>query len=252
MVSLVQKWPNAVNNSSAYQVPTEAPYTNPTTRQKIWGSKITVGGRGSGRGGGGGCSGASTYVLKWFKRLLQGRSTGPTRAQGPIPQPSSLPRPAPPGSGSGSSGGSSSDLESLFGGLGIAELSSTFMPSSVTPAKCKTAGTLQKANQTPVAAVTDFLKAVREAALTSIEGAYGSERTLSTHKEYVLTMPAIWSDAAKSLMVQAAQDAGFGVHRVDFNLISEPEAAAAYAFRAIQPNNLEVSSLSSWKIVGYG
>ena len=242
MVSLVQKWPNAVNNSSAYQVPTEVLYTNPITRQKLWGYEITAIGSGGVRGGGGGGSGASTDVLKWFKLLLQERPTGPIRAQGPAPQ---------PGSGSGSSGDSSSGLESLFGGLGITELLSTFMPPSVTPAQ-RTAGMLQKANLTPVGVVTDFLKAVRETALASIEGAYGIEWTLSTRKEYVLTVPAIWSDAAKSLMIQAAQDAGFGVHRVDFNLISEPEAAAAYTLRAIQPNNLEVSSLSSWRIVGYG
>ena len=242
MISLVQKWPNAVNNSSAYQVPTEVLYTNSITRQKLWGYEITAGGKGGIRGGGGGDSGASTDVLKWFKLLLQERPTGPIRAQGPAPQ---------PGSGSGSSGDSSSGLESLFGGLGITELLSTFMPPSVTPAQ-RTAGMLQKANLTPVGVVTDFLGAVRETALASIEGAYGIEWTLSTRKEYVLTVPAIWSDAAKSLMVQAAQDAGFGVHRVDFNLLSEPEAAAAYTLRAIQPNNLEVSSIPFWKILGYG
>ena len=234
MVLLVQKWPNAANNSSAFQVPTEVQYTDPITRRKQWGYEISAGGGGGSIRSSGRAS-ASPDVLKWFKLLLQERPTGPIRAKGP----------APPGSGSGSSGSSSSSgLESLFGRLGTAELSSTFMPPSVTPAQ-RTAGMLQKANLTPVTVVTDFLKAVRETALASIEGAYGSEWTRSTRKEYVLTVPAIWSDAAKSLMVQAAQDAGFGVHRVDFNLISEPEAAAAYTLRAIQPNNLEVSSLSS-------
>ena len=240
---LVQKWPNAANNSSAFQVPTEVQYTNPITRQKLWGYEISTGG-GGGNIRSSGRASASPDVLKWFKLLLQERPAGPIRAQGPTPQPYPSPR---SGSGLGSSGG----LESLFGGLGIAELSSTFMPPSVTPAK-RTAGILQKAKLTPVAVVTDFLKAVRETALASIEGTYGTEWSLSTRKEYVLTVPAIWSDAAKSLMVQAAQDAGFGVHRVDFNLISEPEAAAAYTLRAIQPNNLEVSSLPFWRTLGYG
>ena len=237
----MQKWPNAARNSPAFQVPTEVQYTDPIARRKLWGYEISAG------GGGGNIrssdrASAGPDVLKWFKLLLQEWPTGPIRAQGP----------ATPGSGSGNSGGSSSsDLESLFGGLRIAELSPTFMPPSVTPAQ-RTAGMLQGANLTPVAVVTDFLKAVRETALASIEGTYGSEWTLSTRKEYVLTVPAIWSDTAKSLMVQAAQDAGFGVHRVDFNLISEPEAAAAYTLRAIQPNNLEVSSLSFWRILAYG
>jgi hypothetical protein len=46
-------------------------------------------------------------------------------------------------------------------------------------------------------------------------------------------------------MVQAAKAAGYGNHRVDFNLVSEPEAAAAYALKVIQPNNLNVSKLNS-------
>ena len=222
VVSLVQKWPNAANNSSAYQVPTEVQYSDPATRQKRWGYDIPAVGSGSGNGGAG--------VLKWFKLLLQERPTGPILAHGFVPR--------------------TSGLESLFGGLGIAGnsaaagLSSTFVPPSVTPAQ-RTALKLRQSNLTPVAVVTDFLAAVRETALASIEGTYGSEWTRTARKEYVLTVPAIWSDTAKSLMVKAAQDAGFGVHRVDFNLISEPEAAAAYTLRAIQPNNLEVSSLSS-------
>ena len=215
----MQKWPNAVNNSSAYQVPTEVLYTNPITRQKLWGYEITAGGRGSSRGSGGGGSGDSTNVLKWFKLLLQERPTDPIWGY--------------------------SGLESPFGWLSIAGgsdaagLSSTFVPPSVTPAE-RTALKLQQVNLAPVAIVTDFLAAVRETTLASIEGTYGPEWTRSTRKEYVLTVPAIWSDAAKNLMVKAAHDAGFGVHRVDFNLISEPEAAATCALRAIQPNNLKV------------
>ena len=58
--------------------------------------------------------------------------------------------------------------------------------------------------------------------------------------EYVLTVPAIWTDSAKDLMVKAAINAGFGKHRRNFNLVSEPEAAAAYTLRAIQPNDLDV------------
>jgi hypothetical protein len=61
--------------------------------------------------------------------------------------------------------------------------------------------------------------------------------------EYILTVPAIWTDAAKSHMIKAAEDAGFGAHRVDFHLVSEPESAASYTLKAIQPNNLSVSRM---------
>ena len=81
-----------------------------------------------------------------------------------------------------------------------------------------------------MAVVTDFLAAVRETTLAYIERRYGTEWILPTRKECVLTVPALWSDGAKSLMVQDAQDAGFGVHRVDFNLISEPKPSPPTPF----------------------
>ena len=238
----MQKWPNAANNSSAYQVPTEVLYTNPITRQKLWGYEASAGGRGSGRRSSGDCGGGgdSTDVLKWFKLLLQEQPTGPTLAHGSVPR--------------------SSSLESLFDGLGLPGrpdtpgLSSTFVPPCVTPAQ-RTALKLQQINLAPVAVVTDFLAAVREATLAYIERRYGTEWILPIRKEYVLTVPALWSDGAKSLMVQAAQDAGFGVHRVDFNLISEPEAVAAYTLCAHQPNNLKVfppPRMIIWPVLGYG
>jgi hypothetical protein len=49
-------------------------------------------------------------------------------------------------------------------------------------------------------------------------------------------------DSAKNMMFQAAQKAGYGVHRVNFHLVSESEAAAAYTLRANQPNDLNVGN----------
>ncbi|KAL7276608.1 hypothetical protein RUND412_000412 [Rhizina undulata] len=39
--------------------------------------------------------------------------------------------------------------------------------------------------------------------------------------------------------MEAAKNAGFGEHETDFNLIGEPEAAAAYGLLAIQPSILK-------------
>lgn len=173
--------------------------------------------------------------LKWFKLLLQDRPTAPIGGQF-----AGYSRRNYKGKGRASGSG----LDSLFGGLGLASsslgLSTTFTPPTVTPAQ-KTAQQLQRLNISPVNVVTDFLSAVRETTVASIERTYDPTWVRENKKEYVLTVPAIWSDAAKSLMVQAAQDAGFGTHRVDFNLISEPEAAASHTLKAIQPNNLNVS-----------
>ena len=57
--------------------------------------------------------------------------------------------------------------------------------------------------------------------------------------EWVLTVPAVWSDSAKNATLQAAERAGMGKAK-NLKLISEPEAAAVYTLKAIQPNNLNV------------
>lgn len=54
-----------------------------------------------------------------------------------------------------------------------------------------------------------------------------------------MTVPAIWTDAAKNATLQAAERAGLG-NRHDLRLISEPEAAAVYTLKAIQPNHLKI------------
>lgn len=73
--------------------------------------------------------------------------------------------------------------------------------------------------------------------------AYISDLVQDSKVEYILTIPAIWSDSAKALMVKAAENAGFGSHQVDFNLISELECAAAYTLKETGPNNLKARVL---------
>jgi molecular chaperone DnaK (HSP70) len=119
-------------------------------------------------------------------------------------------------------------------------LATSFTPPTITPAQ-KTAHALQELQIDPVTVVTDFLSSVLKITTESIERTYEARWVQESAVEYVLTVPAIWSDSAKALMVKAAEEAGFGVHRVDFNLVSEPESAAAYTLKAIQPNDLNVS-----------
>ncbi|KAJ5949847.1 hypothetical protein N7454_001431 [Penicillium verhagenii] len=54
--------------------------------------------------------------------------------------------------------------------------------------------------------------------------------------KYILTIPGVWSDKGKDLTMQAACLAG--IPRSDLSLLSEPEAAAVYAIRTIQPNSM--------------
>jgi molecular chaperone DnaK (HSP70) len=56
--------------------------------------------------------------------------------------------------------------------------------------------------------------------------------------QFVLTVPAVWSDKAKDATLRAAIRAGAPAQGI--SLVSEPEAAALYALRAIQPNSVAV------------
>lgn len=56
--------------------------------------------------------------------------------------------------------------------------------------------------------------------------------------QFVMTVPAVWSDKAKDATMQVACLAG--IPNADWS-ISEPEAAAVYAIRTIQPNTMAVS-----------
>lgn len=238
-MKLVQTWPNGrAGNSSADQVPTEIRYTDPLTRAKKWGyevSKVTN-------------SNASSEPLRWFKLLLQNQSTSVApdiprlrtlvlrhaqrRTSEFIPQRiSEYPHRRT----------SENAVDFLRSERTQSrDRANIFTPPTITPAQ-KTAHMLRELQIAPVTAVTDFLSSVLKVTTESIERTYETRWVRESTTEYVLTIPAIWSDSAKDLMVQAAEKAGFGKHRVDFNLISEPESAAAYTLKAIQPNDLDAS-----------
>ena len=177
--------------------------------------------------------------MQWFKLLLQER---PTPAAGRV-QPGSGTGPiaaALKRRGRGKDNSLITNLDSLSLSASIG-LSTVFAPPATTPAR-KTAQKLQQLDIPVVVVVKDFLSAIRQTTIQEIEKTYGNDWVRKSKVEYVLTVPAIWSDAAKSLMVQAAEGAGFGTHRIGFSLVGEPEAAAAHTLHAIQPNHLTVCS----------
>lgn len=61
-------------------------------------------------------------------------------------------------------------------------------------------------------------------------------QTMDLH--YILTVPAIWSDAAKDATMRSAFKAG--ISGSNLTLLSEPEAAAVYAIQTVQPNSIKV------------
>lgn len=207
---LVQTWPNcSTSKASADQVPTVIHY-NPRNGVKKWGYEVVN------------ASSGSADALRWFKLLLQDQS-----------KPTEHYRPSP--------GAPNSHFNSQFGELTLSSESTASTSLKITPAH-ETAESLKNINKPPVAVVSDFLRLVREVTEKSIETMYGAAVLRGSKLEYVLTIPAIWSNSAKARMVEAAESAGYGSHRTDFNLIGEPESAAVYALREIKANNLKVGT----------
>ncbi|KAF8465524.1 hypothetical protein BDZ91DRAFT_772210 [Kalaharituber pfeilii] len=121
--------------------------------------------------------------------------------------------------------------------------------------------------RTPVDIVTDYLTALKNYTMLTLErrlgreflygtGAEADQKKLVKPVDFVLTVPAVWSDKARQMTLEAAVRAGLGVG-IDMGvgsgtqdqggggagllrLITEPEGAAEYALRSMQPGMLKV------------
>lgn len=82
----------------------------------------------------------------------------------------------------------------------------------------------------------DYLTHLREHIVKILVTKLGEGVISSTKIEYIITVPAIWSDAAKFRTRGCAKRAGLGG---DIQIVSEPEAAVIYALDAMDPNTLK-------------
>ena len=96
---------------------------------------------------------------------------------------------------------------------------------------------LAESGKDAVAVVGDYLSEIYKHMQEQLTRGYGALFMRTTDIQWILTVPAIWSDAAKDATLTAARKSGMGP---ELTLISEPEAAAVYTLQAIQPNNLKV------------
>ncbi|GME65215.1 actin-like ATPase domain-containing protein [Neofusicoccum parvum] len=113
------------------------------------------------------------------------------------------------------------------------------LPHFVSP--LDTAVQLRKYDKTVMDAVADYLTQIRTHTIETLTRRHGEAFMASTPTQFVLTVPAVWSDAAKDATLKAAERAGMGSRESGgLKLISEPEAAAVYTLKAIQPNHLSV------------
>ena len=87
--------------------------------------------------------------------------------------------------------------------------------------------------------VSDYLTKIYEHTMETLTRRYGQSFMSTTKVDFVLTVPAVWSDAAKNATLQAAERAGMG-NRHELQLISEPEAAAVYTLKTIPPSGMKV------------
>ena len=102
----------------------------------------------------------------------------------------------------------------------------------------ETAAQLKRHEKTVLDAASDYLRKLNEHTIQTLNRRYGENFVATTEIQYVLTVPAVWSDAAKMATLTAAEMAGMG-SRHDIRMISEPEAAALYTLTTAQSAGLK-------------
>jgi hypothetical protein len=89
--------------------------------------------------------------------------------------------------------------------------------------------TIKKLPKPPVEIAADFIGAVYRHAQSEIAKVVPKEYLKICQKHFVLSVPAVWSDAAKNATLQASKIAGI----FPVTLIKEPEAAALYTMHSL-------------------
>ncbi|KAG9521362.1 actin-like ATPase domain-containing protein, partial [Aureobasidium melanogenum] len=93
--------------------------------------------------------------------------------------------------------------------------------------------------KTAVEVAADFLGLLKNHILQDMKRRYGSVLIENTDIEWILTVPAVWSDTAKDATLRAAKMAGLGASS-SLTLVTEPEAAAIYALKVLEDFTLRV------------
>ncbi|PNS16892.1 Heat shock protein 12B [Sphaceloma murrayae] len=83
--------------------------------------------------------------------------------------------------------------------------------------------------------IADYMTKLHDFAIAELGKAYTPAFLQATPIEFILTVPAVWSDVAKQATRDAAKRAGFGD---SIHLISEPEAAAVETLSTMKDEDL--------------
>ncbi|KAL4946804.1 hypothetical protein BDV06DRAFT_229684 [Aspergillus oleicola] len=95
-------------------------------------------------------------------------------------------------------------------------------------------------DKTPEKLAEDYLTALHKHIMYTLEQKLGAALLRTIPLEFSLTVPAIWTEAAKDKTLKACQRAGFIKGNEEISLVSEPEAAAIYAIHGLDPHGLKV------------
>ncbi|KAG6218859.1 hypothetical protein E4U50_008121 [Claviceps purpurea] len=88
---------------------------------------------------------------------------------------------------------------------------------------------LKSLPKSPLEIAADFIGAIYAHALEEISSSVPKAYMDMCHKEFVLSVPAVWSDAAKNATLKAAELAGIK----PVTVVKEPEAAALYSIKTL-------------------
>ncbi|KAK0100291.1 hypothetical protein ONS96_007572 [Cadophora gregata f. sp. sojae] len=80
---------------------------------------------------------------------------------------------------------------------------------------------------------TDYLRGLKKHVDQYISEKLGEVFLRNKKPQYIITVPAVWSDKAQAGTRQCAQDAGMG-HKNNIQIITEPEAAGIYALKSMK------------------
>ncbi|RDW70452.1 Hsp70 family protein [Aspergillus mulundensis] len=104
-------------------------------------------------------------------------------------------------------------------------------------------------DKTPDQLAEDYLSAIHKHIMYSLEQKLGAALLRTIPLEFSLTVPAIWTEAAKDKTLKAWRKASSGTSTSTntpeskeqvVHLVSEPEAAAIYAIQGLDPHGLKV------------
>ena len=87
--------------------------------------------------------------------------------------------------------------------------------------------------------VRDYLSSIYKHVITTLYRRFDRRVMQLTKVDFILTVPAIWSDSAKKKTLDAAALAGM-TNEHDLELLSEPESAAIYTLGTIEDNRAQI------------